>query len=151
MMDANLVCPECGAILSEGETCETNFHQMLFWENENPANWEVHHLTVLCYHLQHPSLYSQDGLAHGIQLLTSFVRDDISPAEMRRMTSDKVNSRNRNWKITARPDSKGAYTQPIAWTMRTTDVITRGIDQYVDSVREWAQRAYDSIQAAQNT
>ena len=49
-------CPECGAVLHDGETCEAYFHQMLFWEAENPANGEVHHLAVLCYHLQHPHL-----------------------------------------------------------------------------------------------
>ncbi len=147
---ANNICPQCGTIWQDGETCETDFHQMLFWEHEDSSRWEVHHLTVLCYHLQHPSLYSQDGLTNSIQLLTAFVRDGISPAEMRRNSSDKVNSRNRNWKITARPDSKGTYTHPPAWTMRATDVVARGSDHYVKSVREWAQRAYDSIQAAEN-
>ncbi len=111
-MDTN-ICPECGATWHDGETCENDFHQMLFWEHEDSSRWEVHHLTVLCYHLQHPSLYSQDGLANGIQLLTAFVRDGISPAEIRRTNSDKVNSLNRDWKITARPDSR-AGSNPSA-------------------------------------
>ncbi|MBA3868817.1 MAG: hypothetical protein H0X30_06660 [Anaerolineae bacterium] len=146
-----MVCPECGATLPDGVTCETEFHQMLFWEGENPANWAVHHLTVLCYHLQHPHLYSSDGLAGGLQLLTTFVRDGISPAEVRRTSRDKVNSKNRNWKITARPDSKGAYAHPPTWTIRTVDVVVRGSDRYCDSVREWAQSVYDSIKDAGNS
>ncbi len=144
------ICPECGAALPDGTTCETGFHQMLFWETENPANWAVHHLTVLCYHLQHPSLYSSAGLEGGKQLLTAFVRDGISPADVRRTSRDKVNSSNRDWKITARPDSKGAYAHPPAWTMRATDVVAGGSDFYCDSVREWAQSVYDSIHAADN-
>jgi hypothetical protein len=144
------VCPECGAALPDGSTCETYFHQMLFWEAEFPELGVVHHLMVLCYHLQHPSLYSPDGLANGIQLLTSFVRDGLSPAEIRRMTSDKVNSKNRQWKITARPDAKGAYAYPVVWTMRAADVVARGADQYVESVREWAQSVYDVLQASEN-
>ncbi|MBI1276603.1 MAG: hypothetical protein GC179_00605 [Anaerolineaceae bacterium] len=147
---ATNVCPECGVMWQEGETCETDFHQMLFWEHEESSRWEVHHLMVLCYHLQHPSLYSQDGLANGIGLLTAFVRDGIAPSEIRRRTKEKVNSKNRDWKITARPDSKGAYGHPVIWTMRATDVIARGADHYVESIREWAQSAYDSIQAAEN-
>lgn len=56
-MDASQRCAECGAAWTNGQTCEDHFHQMLFWEAENPrAGAEVHHLMVLCYHLQHPSL-----------------------------------------------------------------------------------------------
>jgi hypothetical protein len=149
-MESTSICPECGAVLLDGTTCETHFHQMLFWETENPANWAVHHLTVLCYHLQHPGIYSQDGLENGKQLLTSFVRDAISTTEIRRTSRAKVNSRNRTWKITARPDSKGVYAHPPAWTMRAADVVARGSDRYCDSVRQWAQSVYDSINAADN-
>ena len=144
------ICPECGAALADGASCETDFHQLLFWETENPANWAVHHLTVLCYHLQHPSLYSQDGLEGGKELLTAFVRDGKSPTEIRQNSRDKVNSSNRQWKITARPDSKGTYPHPVVWTMTTADVVACGSDHYCDSVREWARRVYDSIQAAEN-
>ena len=145
-----MICPECGATLPDDTTCETYFHQMLFWEAEEPARGVVHHLMVLCYHLQHPGLYSSDGLANGIQLLTSFVRDGISPAEIRRTVSDKVNSKNRSWKVTARPDSKGVYPHPITWTMCAADVVARDADHYVDSVREWAQSVYDSIRTVEN-
>lgn len=147
-MDSQIVCTECGAVLAEGTTCETVFHQMLFWEAEFPELGVVHHLMVLCYHLQHPSLYSQDGLVAGIELLTTFVRDGRSPAEVRRASSDKVNSNTRQWKVTARPDSKGAYAYRVTWTMRAGDVVANGADHYIDSTREWAQSVYESISAA---
>lgn len=145
------ICPECGAQHTDDSTCETDFHQMLFWEHEAFSRWEVHHLTVLCYYLQHPHLYSEDGLANGIDLLTAFVRDGIAPSEIRRTSKDKVNSKNRDWKITARPDSKGVYAHPVTWTLRAVDVVARGAERYVDSVREWAQSVYDAIQAAENS
>ncbi len=144
-MNSN-ICPECGAHCPPSTTCETYFHQMLFWEVEFPHYGVVHHLMVLCYHLQHPSLYSPDGLAAGIQLLTTFVRDGISPADVRRSNRDKVNSLNRDWKITARPDSKGSYPYPVAWTMTAADVVAHGSDHYCDSVREWAQHTYAALQ-----
>ena len=62
-MEASQKCPECGAAWKAEESCETYFHQMLFWEAEHPAyGAEVHHLLVLCYYLQHPSLYSPDRI-----------------------------------------------------------------------------------------
>ena len=62
-MVSSTLCSECGETLADGRTCADDFHQLLFWENERPELGEVHHLLVLCYHLQHPSLYSAEGLA----------------------------------------------------------------------------------------
>lgn len=143
-------CPVCGGRWQDGATCETAFHQMLFWESEDSVRWEVHHLTVLCYHLQHPHLYSPDGLIGGLHLLTAFVRDGTAPAEIRRTMSSSTDSKNRTWKVTARPDSKGAYVHPVTWTMRASDVVARGADHYCDSVRVWAHTVYTALQAAGN-
>lgn len=138
-------CPECGADRRDGQTCQDDFHQMLFWEAENPANGEVHHLMVLCYHLQHPSLYSGDGLRYARRLLDDFVANGVTPQEARWNNRAAVSSTNRQWKVTARPDSVGAYARPVNWTMTAADVVARGIDAYIDSVYAWAQSVYDSI------
>lgn len=68
-------CPECGAVLQGGETCAALFHQMLYWENEQPELGSVHHLMVLCYHLQHPCLLSKAGLDYGVELLRDFLEN----------------------------------------------------------------------------
>jgi len=62
---------------------------MLYWENEVLANGEVHHLLVLCYHLQHPRLYSPAGLGYAIQLLRDFLVGGLSPQEVRRESRDR--------------------------------------------------------------
>lgn len=55
-------CPECGTAWSPGDTGRDCFHLLGVWEGENPAViLQAHHLMVLCYHLQHPSLYSPRG------------------------------------------------------------------------------------------
>ncbi len=138
-------CSECGAAHSSGVTCQADFYQMLYWEAEEPARGEVHHLMVLCYHLQHPSLYSPDGLRHALGLLEDFVARGVSPAEVRQRNRDKVASDQRAWKITARPDAHGAYDQPIAWTMTAADVVAGGADRYCDNVRLWARSIYDAV------
>lgn len=146
----NQHCPTCGAALPDGTTCENHFHQMLFWESENPALGIVHHLMVLCYHLQHPHLYSVEGLAEGKRLLIAFVQDDISTEEIRRRNRGKLDSGSRSWKVTARPDSWGAYSHPVQWTMTAADVVAGGADGYVDSVRAWAKSVLDALQTSGN-
>lgn len=49
-------CAECGAMLPGDETCQDRFHALLAAEVRNPELLHVHGLTVLTYHLQHPSL-----------------------------------------------------------------------------------------------
>lgn len=63
-------CPECGAVWQDGRTCQEYFHQMLYWEAEDPSLGEVHRLSVLCNYLQHPSLYSLEGLEQAKSFFT---------------------------------------------------------------------------------
>jgi hypothetical protein len=118
---------------------------MLFWEAENPAYGVVHHLMVLCYHLQHPSLYSLEGLAIGKQLLVGFLKHGLTTDETRRRSRAKLDSGARKFKITARPDSIGGYDRPIEWTMTAAEVTAGGADHYVEYVNLWAQSVYDSL------
>ena len=131
-------------------TCENNFHQMLYWEHENPANGAVHHLTVLCYHLQHPHLYSQRGLEEGMNLLVEFVERGTSLMQIRKQNAERVNSKNRNWNIKASADSHGAYIHPVHWTMTGVDVVAGGIDNYCENVRAWAESMLKNLQETEN-
>jgi hypothetical protein len=65
---------------------------MLFWEAENPNYGVVHHLMVLCYHLQHPSLYSPEGLRQAITLLSDFLERGLTPEQVRKRSRNTVNS-----------------------------------------------------------
>ena len=129
----------------DGRSCEDLFHQMLAWEWDDPANLVVHHLTVLSYHLQHPSLYSPEGLAGAKGLLVGFVERGVSPEEARRALSAKVDSGKRGYKIRGTPESHGSYDPPIRWTKTATDVISGGIEGYIDNVRTWARSILDAL------
>lgn len=143
-------CPACGAEWRDGKTCQDDFYQMLFWEAENPALGEVHHLMVLGYHLQHPHLYSPEGLSGAKQILINFVAKGLSPAEQRSVMRDSVNSKNRKTTITARPGSTGSYDLPVKWTMTAADVVARGSSQYIESTREWARSIYEALNESGN-
>ena len=145
-MEAPQKCPECGATWPREQTCEGCFHQMLFWEAEYPAYGEVHHLMVLCYYLQHPSLYSPAGLYEARQLLEEFVDRGASPAAVRQRNRDHMDSGKRDWKITGTPASQRAYPQPMHWTMTVIDVAAEGAENYCDNVRAWARSINEALQ-----
>jgi hypothetical protein len=138
-------CAACGAVWSGEKTCQDDFYQMLAWEAEYPAFLEVHHLMVLCFHLQHPNLYSQEGLTYARQLLVEFVERGVSPREIRQRNHAQVNSRNRHWKIKGTPTSHGVYDRPILWTTTAADIVAGGTDGYCDRVRAWAQSIYETL------
>jgi Family of unknown function (DUF5946) len=141
-------CFVCGAALHAENTCETHFHQMLAWEFEYPPLGNVHHLTVLCYHIQHPRLYSAEGLQQAHQLLREFVVDQVSPQEMRRKMSAQVDSAVRKTKIKSTATKHGVYAPMPHWTMTTHDVVEGGADAYIERVQAWAQRVLHDLVAA---
>lgn len=147
-METRQSCPECGVMWQEGQACQDHFYQMLAWEQENPSNWAVHHLMVLCYHLQHPSLYSPEGLRGAIGLLDDFVGRGLTPEQVRKRDRAVVNSHERTWKITGTPASHGVYDRPVHWTMTAANVIENGINNYCDSVRAWARSMHESLKNA---
>lgn len=144
-------CPECGADWSDGITCEDDFHQFGYWELADIENLGVvHHLMVLSYHLQHPSLYSPDGLKFSAGLLVDFVARGVTPQQVRRRDRDKLDSGSRQFKIKGTPEAHGAYARPVAWTMHAQDVAKGGTAHYVQNVRAWAQSIYDALEASGN-
>jgi len=146
-MNPPTTCPECGAPWQDSRTCQDDFHQMLYWENEVPENGEVHHLMVLCYHLQHPSLYSPEGLEYAKDLLDDFIAKGLSPQEVRRGWADQVSSRNRRFHITARPGAQGSYPVLVQWPITARDVVNGRIDQYRENTRTWANSVYEALKA----
>jgi Family of unknown function (DUF5946) len=137
-------CPECGAVWDGEDTCLVHFEQMLYWEAEAPERGVVHHLMVLCYHLQHPRLYSPEMLPGARQMLKAFVVEGVTPKEMRRRMRVQVASNNRTWKISGDKEPS-SYARPIPWTMRAADVVAGGAEQYVESVTAWAQACHEAL------
>jgi hypothetical protein len=140
-------CDVCGASLEEGQHCRDLFYQMLYWENEESALGEVHHLMVLCYHLQHPEILSKEGLSAARDLLAAFLDTGLGPQQIRRRDSQRAASGNRKWTVTARPGDVGSYDSPVSWPITVTDIVQEGKEQYIQSVRSWArsiQRVIDN-------
>jgi hypothetical protein len=139
-------CPECGAPWDDGLTCADHYHQMLIWDYEH-TDFAVHHLMVLCYYLQHPSLYTPEGLEQAKGLLADFVARGQTPQEVRQQSRAQVDSSKRTWKIKGTATAYGSYPQPIPWTMTAADVVAGGVESYCEQVWQWAQTIYEMFQA----
>lgn len=146
-MNAPAVCPECHALWVDGNACQAAFYQMLAWESEY-AIYDVHHLLVLCYHLQHPSLYSPEGLRGAQKLLVDFLNNGLSPQQVRQRDRVEVDPGKRKFKIKGAPGSHGAYVNPVAWSMTAVDVVAGGVEAYQDNVKAWARAVYNNLRAS---
>jgi hypothetical protein len=123
---------------------------MLYWENEFPDYGVVHHLMVLCYHLQHPHKYSPEALVWGIKVLADFVERGTSLEDIRQRSRKTMDSGTRRFRIAGRSDHYGAYAKPVRWTMTAADVVANGAAQYIESVREWARVTLAAIKESGN-
>lgn len=148
-METPTHCPACGAAWTDGQTCTDHFHLMLAWELDHQL-YDVHHLMVLCYYLQHPELYSPAGLTYGLKLLVAFVEEGVTPQAMRQRIGGTVDSGTRAFKIKGTPASHGSYAHPVAWTMRAGDVTAAGMDAYYASVRQWAAATLQALRESGN-
>ena len=106
---------------------------------ERPELGVVHHLLVLCFHLQHPSRYSPEALAWGRETLVDFLERGVTPHDVRQRERARPSSTNRAWRVRGTPESHGAYERPMRWTLRAQDVVTGGIDAYMENVTAWAR------------
>jgi hypothetical protein len=150
-METSPQCPECGAVWWDDLTCQDHFHQALSWESEYPdKTYAVHHLLVLCYHLQHPHLYSPQGLEGAKQLLAAFVEEQETPGEMRRHQRATEDSGKRAWKNTGTPSSHGVHARPIHWPITVGDITAGDMDGYIGRVQAWARSAYEALKASGN-
>ncbi|MCA9912049.1 MAG: hypothetical protein KC496_01815, partial [Anaerolineae bacterium] len=107
---------------------------LLAWEWQYNLQ-EMHHLLVLCYHLQHPSLYSPEALEYAQWELAQFIEEGITPQQM----LHEIRRTMQDTKIKGTPEHHGKYAQPIAWEMFIGDVVAAGHTRYYASVQQWAR------------
>lgn len=142
-------CDECGAVLTEGTTCRDHLNTMIAWDFEDFLGaGQVHHLTVLCYNLQHPRVYSKKGLTDALEFLNEFVNKNVSFAEHDLRNRKRLSSGVREWKITGTEDDHGSYSPVPAWTIRASDVALAGREGYVERVNEWSRSVSSDLRLA---
>jgi uncharacterized protein DUF5946 len=130
-------CPECGAALSHGSTCQTIFEECLSLEYTNPAYGQVHFLTVACFMIQH-GRYSDEALT-GIQPLLRAALSEPLSAQQLRERAKRMSEATRSWKVTRQPDMPPLPN--VAWSVTMADVAQSLQDpqKYCEQVQLWAR------------
>lgn len=134
------ICLHCGA--QHTETCEENFHTLLFWEMDGGLFAE-HHLLVLCYQLQHPYMLTQSALEVAQDKLKQVLDGQLSVNEFREQMQKQA--KNRDYKIKGTESSHAIYPEPIHWQMTLAEVVDAGIHNYYASVRQWAKSIHEDL------
>ncbi|HCF87147.1 MAG TPA: hypothetical protein DEV72_18330 [Ktedonobacter sp.] len=131
-------CAECGAVLSEGSTCQTIFEEFLSLEYTDPAYGQVHFFTVACFMIQH-GRYSDEALTGMLPLLRASLDEQLPAQQLRERAARGMNEATRTWKVTRQA---GASPLPkIAWTLTIADVAQSMQDpeKYCEHVKQWAR------------
>lgn len=129
-------CPRCGAEYPSDEQCRNRFERSMALEYENPAAWgAVHHLTVLCYMLQHNE-YSREVWLEARKMLAQFIEGDITPDTMRKRNRSKFDSAHRTWSVTKGP--KLPEFDAVVWSRTIADIRLDDPETYCADVRLWA-------------
>lgn len=130
------ICAQCGAIYASDETCQQRFEACLALEYENPlAYGAVHLLSVACYMLQH-NLYSREGWLETRALVRLTISQEYTPADIRKMNRDRLDSGVRKWSITK--GAKLAEFATIRWSRTIADIRLENPEDYVSDVKQWA-------------
>jgi hypothetical protein len=134
-------CPECGSYPESGLTCRQVFEAALALEYENPRVFgRVHHFTVTCYNLQHPSQYTPDALDLMEKGLRELVKGDIQPADLRAVMGRTFSG---SQKVVRKEPAPARLRR---WNRTTADlVIDGGADAFVESVRQWARSIVEEM------
>jgi hypothetical protein len=139
-------CAECGADLPGDETCLARFHELLGAEAHNEELRQMHGLTVLTYHLQHPSLTRPWYQRYGAEVMPRIFarREDWltvllegHPRGVGRRQSAKAVAELKARGETAMPD--WVVTTPIPGELTVMAVDPRGPSGQTAQVMAWAR------------
>lgn len=162
-------CPECGASLGDGETCDDLFNRMLALEWEamaclrgqtppeeflmTPAGAEglkTHFFAVGTNQLQHPDRL-EVAMIHAL-------RDDIAAVLAGTTTIARTRLRQRREldgprrvrrRETGRDPALGPW--PDSWPITVADICTVSVHNYVTAVRRWAEATTEAIRSVPGT
>jgi hypothetical protein len=145
MSTTQQTCPQCGADLPSGKECRSLFDQCLALEFEYPTSYgQVHFLTVTCYLLQH-NAYSRAAWLEARKMLALYVRQGISPNDLRRRMQQELDNGHRSWSVT-----KGERFSKIdskVWSRSIADIRLDNAETYCVDIDVWAKSVLEDTES----
>lgn len=141
-----IFCPECGAQMEAGTTCQSIFDSFLALEFSDPAYGEVHFATVACFMIQHEH-YSDAALAWIQPKLRAYIEDDLPASKIRQSAAGETNNAARGWKVLRQAQDRPL--PKIAWQVTIADVAEHAADAagYCEWVRRWGLATLQQMDA----
>ncbi len=130
------VCKDCKRVLENFVPCAELYHHFLGKEVSDPDFWQVHHLTVLTYSIQHPTFLTKNGRLEMQKMLKRFIVDGLSPQQARQQFRPFVSNQNRTWKITT--ENVDAPSPTTQWHMTIGQIRVDNSEHYCEDIRKWA-------------
>ena len=138
MEEKMVACSECGALLSADESCAERFDRCLAKEFEDWTGYgAVHHLSVTCYWLQHPSRYSRQGWLEARGQLADYLMAGKAPAKVRAQNRQRLDSGRRAWHVTR--GERVVLPEGATWSRTVADVRLESAAAYCADVIAWAR------------
>jgi hypothetical protein len=138
-------CDECGADLPGPATCLDHFHALLAAETVNTELRALHGLTVLTYHLQHPSLTKPWYQVYGKDVMRRVFEDGEDWGEVLMETHPRRIGRRADDAVARLKAAGGAampewvVTEPVAGELTVTAVSPEAASGQAEQVLAWAR------------
>ena len=144
----NARCPECGGP-GGLDACRAAFDQLLAFEFEQRPAFVVHHFTVACYYLQHPSGHTPEVLTMWHELIADALDGRSTPSDLLRRAGERFAGAER----VRAPGAEPPEWWPRTWSVTTNDAVapageTPTVDGHIARVRRWAKATRATLDAA---
>jgi hypothetical protein len=131
----------------EGKTCREAFEELISREFQDPVCGQVHHLTVLCYDLQHPLQFTREALEWSRAALQAAVEQGVSPVELRRFARRQFSGKAKP-KVTRQAQPEEAAPR-IHWRMTALDVLGESAEGHNQRVEAWARSVLEDLRGSE--
>lgn len=147
-------CSECGAVVSDAESCHSNFHALLYRESEvgqlipdffsSLVGQTAHFFAISCYAIQHPRSmgYTVEALLAARENVAVHLTGKASIAKIRTTVRNATDGKVR----VLRRDGAPVHDWGVQnWPVTVEDVLAAPLQGYGDATTLWAQATLDAI------
>lgn len=139
-----MVCEDCGAEMKDDLTCQEMYAEVLAREFSDPVCGKVHHLTVLCYNIQHPGSISRESLEWSISTLAAAMKGKWSGEDLLQQVGQSLAKKEIPTLLSSPEEPVDGLTRN--WSMTIADVYNLDAQGQAERVRAWAEAILNDLE-----